>query len=214
MPWHSTFPVGNTSVRANRTVGQDNTSYIESTMGNSIVGSNTTSTRDHFWAVGSDEDGRHRFIQSPAFTVGSAPADAVIGTGMDTVRYAKTTNGRVEWFSRNAEGIYQDVPSFLTGTHVVTGGYTTIAAVPANVYGEIFMFRTAAGNHTGQAGFFRSNGSVVECWAYAMFPEGESIRGILKFGNGADASALNLRVRTENASAGNSWEYRITYRAI
>ena len=90
MPWNSTWPVGSISVKANRVVGQQNTTYIETTMGNSIVGTNTTATRDHFWNVGTNEDGRHRFIQSPKFTVGGNPADPVLGTGMDGVRYIKS----------------------------------------------------------------------------------------------------------------------------
>lgn len=214
MPWNSVFPLGSVSVKANKIIGQDNTTYIETTMGNSIVGTNTNSTRDHFWNVGANEDGRHRFIQSPAFTVGGNPADAVIGTGMDTVLYPKTTNSRVEWFHRNAQGIFQFIPSYLTGTIVVNSSYSNIVTVPASVWGEIFMWRDQAGNHNGQAGFFKSNATVTDSWANAVAPEGESERAILKFGNGADASGLNIRVRTSNAASGNTWNYRVIYRAI
>src|SRR5690349_2957761 len=113
MPWNSNAPLGSVSVKANRTKLQENTTYIETTMGNTAVGINNSSVRDHFWNVGADEDGRHRFMQSPAFTEGGVDSDPVIGTGMDAVEYVKVTNGRAERFHRNAEGIYQHVPSFL-----------------------------------------------------------------------------------------------------
>lgn len=215
MPWNSTNPDGSKSVKFNRAKLQENTTYIQTTIGNSVVGTNTVDTRDHFWNVGSDEDGRHRFIQSPAFTVGGIAADPVIGTGMSAVQYVKTTNGRVEGFHRNAQGIYQHIPSFLSGTHVVTGSFTTILAVPTNVYGEIFMYTTAAGNESGQAGFFKSSGGTCEAWSYGLRQQGSSsAKFALRFGNGTDANGLNLRVVVEEASSGLTWNYRITYRAV
>lgn len=215
MPWNSTWPLGSVSVKTNRTTGQQNTTYIEVTMGNSIVGTNTVATRDHFWDVGSDEDGRHRFIQSPAFTVGGVPTDPVIGTGMDCVEYAKTVAGRVERFHRNAQGIYQHVPSFLSGTHTVTGSFTNMVAVPTDVYGEIFMYTTAAGNESGQVGFFKSTGGTCEAWSYGLRQQGtSSALFAVRFGNGSDASGLNIRVIADEASSGLTWNYRITYRAV
>lgn len=214
MPWNSTFPLGTVSVKANRTIGQQNVSYIETTMGNSVVGTNTTTTRDHFWDVGSDEDGRHRFMQSPAFTVGGMAADPVIGTGMDAVEYVKVTNGRAERFHRNAQGIYQHVPSFLSGSVVVAASYGNVVAVPASVYGEIFMYTTILGKRSVVTGFFRSNGATVESWALVNSAEGDDTTTALKFGNGSDASGLNIRARAEDATAGQTWNYRITYRAL
>lgn len=216
MPWNSTAPLGSVSVKANRTILQQNTTYIETTMGNSVIGTNTNTTRDHFWNVGSNEDGRHRFIQSPAFTVGGNPDDPVLGAGMDGVKYIKTTNGRVEGFYRNAAGIYQYIPSFLSGTHVVTSSFTTVVAVPANVYGEIVMFRTtASGSTTGQTGFFKSDGTTCDSWSYGLRNQGGSTAVYnLRFGNGSDASGLNIRVRADESSQPHTWNYRITYRAI
>ncbi len=213
MPWNSTAPLGSVSVKANRTIIQQNTSYIETTMGNSIVGTNTTSTRDHFWDVGTNEDGRHRFLNFPAFTVGAVAADPVIGTGMDVVRYVKTTNGRVQGFFRNAQGIYQDVPAFLSGTIAVpTTSYTNLVAVPANVYGEIFMWTTALGTRSSQSGSFRSDGTIVEAWGFAQSTDSESSSTPLKFASGSDATTLNIRVRRSDAASA-IWNYRITYRA-
>lgn len=90
MPWNSIWPVGTVSVKQNRTSGQQNTAYIEATMGNSIVGTNAVDTRDHFWNVSANLDGRHRFMQSPVFTsTAVAPNDVypVLGTGMDGVHF-------------------------------------------------------------------------------------------------------------------------------
>lgn len=217
MPWNSTSPNGALSVKANRTPMNQNTTYIETTMGNSVIGTNTTSTRDHFWNVGTNEDGRHRFIQSPAFTVGGNATDPVIGTGMDGVQYLKTTNGRVEGFYRNANGIYQHIPSFLSGTHVITASFTTMVTVPASVWGEIFIFQTTTGSTRGQAGFFKSNATVCDAWSYAEQAQSVSSstpKFNVIFGNGPNASGLNIRVIVEEAVAGATWNYRITYRAI
>lgn len=219
MPWNSTCPLGTVSVKANKPIGQQNTTYIETTMGNSVVGTNTNTTRDHFWNVGANEDGRHRFINSPAFTVGGNPADAVLGTGMDSVLYAKTVKGTVQWFQRNAGGIYQWMPAFLTGTVSVTSDntYVNITAVPTDVYGEIFMYIPDNGideRVAVQTGYFRSNGTKVNAWSIPFRIQGSSTNFIaLKFGNGSDASGLNLRVRADAVGTIDDWTYFVTYRA-
>lgn len=220
MSWHPTFPVGNISVKANRTIGQDNTTYIETTMGNSIVGTNTDTTRDHFWDVGSDEDGRHRFIQSVGFTsTAAAPDDVypVLGSGMQTILFPLTTNGEVQWFHKNLDdntNIYQFIPNFITGTIVLTSSFANIEAIPANVYGEIFLFTTLGGNTRGQAGFFKTSASQCDGWSYAQRIQGDTDPVInVRLGNGTDASGLNLRARTDEATSGQTWNYKITYRA-
>lgn len=114
MPWNATWPVGTQSVKANRPTGQQNTTYIKDTLGASIIGTNTVTTRDHFWDVGADQDGRHRFMQSPPFTVGGLPVDPVLGTSMGQVMYAKTKTAAespdqqdVQPFARNGTNIMQ-----------------------------------------------------------------------------------------------------------
>jgi len=133
MPWNTVFPLGSVSVKANRTIGQQNTTYIEVTMGNSIVGTNTNTTRDHFWNVGSNEDGRHRFMQSPAFTVGGLPVDPVLGAGMDSVFYSKlklaaesTSQQDVQPFFRNASAIMQVLGIRACAVFDVSGGVVTM----------------------------------------------------------------------------------------
>jgi len=218
MAWNAASPDGTISVKANRTQMNANNTYTQTTMGDSVVGTNTVTTRDHFWNVGTNEDGRHRFIQSPAFTVGGSPTDPLVGTGMDGVLYLKTTNTRAEWFHRNSSGIYQVTPGYKSGTvtvSVTAKAYTTITSVPENVWGEIYMWRTTQGKNTVQQGFFRSDASIVEAFSLSMKVQGSSSDIVnLKFGNGSEAVGLNIRARNDSATDNVSWNYRITYRAI
>ncbi len=225
MPWNSNSPVGSTSVKNNRTTMNQNTTYIETTMGNSVVGTNTTSTRDHFWNVGSNEDGRHRFIQSPGFTVGGNAADPVIGTGMSGVIYLRTVSTnepRKEIFYREglSSQVYQVSPTFLTNTLAnVTSSFKTIVAVPGNVYGEIFMYTTDASQqlkYATQTGFFRSNATVVNAWSYTnVTGSGDANTSYaLEFGNGSNSSGMNIQVRKHDADSGYNWIWKITYRAV
>lgn len=221
MAWDVDWPDGDRSVKANQAVGNNNMVYIQTTMGNSAVGTNTNSTRDHFWDVGGDEDGRHRFIQSMGFTVGGLATDPVIGTGMDGVIYLKeasTDIGRIEGFYRNADGIFQFIPSFLSGTIAIpsSNSYTTIVTVPPNVYGEIVMWQTAdAGNSSTNscAGHFRSDDDTCEAWSFTQSTDTADTSVPLKFASSSSASGLNLRARRSDASSA-TWNYRITYRAI
>lgn len=216
MPWNASSPNGSISVKANRPFMQQNTTYIENTMGNSAVGTNTSTVRDHFWNVGANEDGRHRFIQSRGFTVGGNPADVTQGTGMDGIYYLKLVNGQFQWFRKNAIDIYQATPNTLTGTHVVSSSFTTIIAVPPNVYGEIFMFVPATNTEfTGQTGFFKTSATRCESWAHGLKIKGKSSGSVnLEFGNGSNASGLNIRVKKNTAPDTLTWQYRITYRSI
>lgn len=148
MPWNTVAPLGTVSVKANKTILQQNTTYIETTMGNSVVGTNAVTTRDHFWNVGSDEDGRHRFIQSPAFTVGGLPVDPVVGTGMDSVAYSKlklaaeaVAQQDVQPFYRNASAVMQ----ILGMRACVVFDATGVIAYSHNVSSVV---RTATGRYT------------------------------------------------------------------
>jgi len=224
MAWHSIAPIGNISVKANKTILQDNTTYIEDTMGKSVVGTNKDTTRDHFWDVDSSVDGRHRFIQSVGFTSTEVFPDDVypaLGAGMQSILFPLTTNTEVQWFHKNQntnDKIYQFIPNFLTGVTAFVGGITSsykdLVAVPANVYGEIFMWRDADGKNNGQSGFFKSSATKVDAWSLYLAPEGTNEQINLKFGNGSDSPNFFIRVKTESGASGNQWNYRITYRAI
>jgi len=212
MPWNSTWPIGGVSVKTNRTSGNQNTTYIQTTMGNSPIGTNLVTTRDHFWNVGANEDGRHRFIQSPAFTVGGNPTDPVIGTGMSGVTYLKTVSGRVQGFYRNSQGVYQYIPAFLSGTvNIPTTTYVNVVAVPANSYGEVAMYTTALGRYSGVTAHFRSSGTIVETWGLTQSDDTSSNNTPLKFAAAGNATDLNIKARRSDAASA-TWNYRITYR--
>ncbi len=208
MTWHPTAPIGTISVKSNKLILQDNITYIENTMGNI-----SNPTKDHFWNVGANEDGHHRFVNMPQQTVFPTPT-----TGMDGIIYLKQASAdatNIEGFYTNAQGRYQFIPCILEGTVVVGSSMALLVAVPKNVYGEIFMFTTLNGSLSGQSGFFKSNATIAEAWALTYHIQGTSnTKAALKFGNGSDASLLNLQVRSDDASSDQTWNYRITYRAI
>ncbi len=91
MTWSSLWPDPALSVKANQPAGALNTTYIENTLGNVANGSaNSTATKDHFWNVAANFDGRHRYINSPAYTTSSpGVTDPVIGAGMDCVLFPR-----------------------------------------------------------------------------------------------------------------------------
>ena len=203
MVWNATWPDGAQSVKQNTTPGQQNTTYIK-----------TTQNNDHFWDFGTNEDGHHRKVSMENYedTDVGAPTDPTIPTGMDGVHYLKDANGRSEGFYRNASGIYQYIPSFLSGTVSITSTstYATIVAVPDDCYGHIYLFTTTSADD-GQFGFFKADGGVVQAYSMATSFASSSTAAVnLKLGNGAQASALNLRARRgEGPSA--TYAYRIVY---
>lgn len=230
MAWNTIAPLGSVSVRANRQRLQDNTTYIETTMGNSIVGVNTTTTRDHFWNVGANEDGRHRFIQSPRYTsTAASPNDVypILGTGMDIVLFPLATAGGVELFRKNtganadnANAIFQVTPHFMIGTFTIisksTSDYITIATLPPNVWGEIFMFfdgdfsRSASGwfstTDTQCRGFTtRVKSTSTQQDEYAIQLRNDTTGTLDLQGTGGDYSGSQLT---------GTWHYRIIYRAF
>jgi hypothetical protein len=203
MVWNSTWPDGTKSVKQNTTPGQENTTYTK-----------TTQNNDHFWDFGAAEDGYHRKLSMESYAdieVGS-PTDAPIPAGMDAVHYLKSANGRIQGHYRNANGIYQYVPSFLSGTVSVTSTstYATVVAVPDDCYGHIYLFTTTSADD-GQMGFFKADGGVVQSYSLATTFASSSTAGFnLKLGNGAQASALNIRVRRADGPSA-TYQYRITY---
>lgn len=222
MVWNSTWPDGTISVRANRTKGNQNTTYVGDTMGNVAVGTNATTTTDHFWGIDSNLDGHHRFIKSPAFTVGGSPDDPAIGTGIDGCLYLKTTNSTAQVFYKNATTPtvpYQVTPTVLTGSTAINiSSYVNIVAIPANVYGEIFIYNPTTHSDQGtQIGFFRSDGTTTQAWpiGYKVTSNSADVNYAVQFGNGANASGLNIRGKiTASGAPTSAWTYIVTYRAL
>lgn len=213
MTWSSTAPLGSVSVKQNRSILGNNTTYIETTMGNDPVGTSTGTTKDHFWNVDATLDGHHRFIRSPAFTVGGNPANPGVGTAMDGVFYLKTVLGRAEWFHRNVDNIYQATPSFISGVVALADDTTfvTLTSVPADCYGEIFIWRNTTRNM--QQATFLSGAAVVEAFSLREKRVGTSDDYFVEFLNGSGAVDLNIKARLGSGAAGN-YLYRITYRAV
>ena len=111
MAWSSKFPNGNLSVKANEAIGQGNTTYIEETMGNQVVGTNTNNpqdAQDHFWDVDPNLDGRHRFVTMPEFTVGGAPADPFVANGSNVVYYAKLLSATESTAQQDVQAFFKN----------------------------------------------------------------------------------------------------------
>ena len=85
MPWNPTYPNGAVSVKANETPGLENTTYTETTLNN-----------DHYWNIGSDEDGRHKFVNMP-----NQDPEPSIATGMDGLLYAFENVSSQPFFKNN-----------------------------------------------------------------------------------------------------------------
>lgn len=90
MPWNSTYPNGAVSVKANETPGLQNTAYTETTLNN-----------DHYWNIGADEDGRHKFVNMP-----NQDPEPSIATGMDGLLYA-FENVSSQPFFKNSNSVMQ-----------------------------------------------------------------------------------------------------------
>lgn len=197
MVWSATSPDGALSVAANTPIMAANTTYTQTTM-----------NVDHYWNIGVDEDGHHKQVQMPV-----SSADITLGTGMNGGLYLRTvsaSNARIEGFYRNVNGVFQFIPSFVTGSLSVSSSYGTVAAVAANSYGQIFMYK-ADNSDNGQLGFFKSGTATVQTYTVTtQFSGSSTAKANLKFGNGSEASGLNIRVRTQEASSG-TYQYRIMY---
>lgn len=208
MTFNTVWPNGAVSVRANTVPGQQNTAFLQSTL-----------NINHFFndsTVGSNFNGNHRFVQMPQNQVMGSPADVPVGASMDGVLYLKqasVTIPDVQGFYNSANGVYQFIPSYRSGTVMVSSSYTNLIAVPQNCYGWIFMFK-GDNNDNVCTGFFVSGTTTVQSYCMATLFQGSSTAGSnLKFGNGSSASGLNIQVETQSSSSG-IYNYRIVYWAI
>lgn len=202
MVWSSVSPDGSKSVKQNTSPMAANTVYTE-----------TNLNKDHFWNIGTDEDGHHKAInmENYADTAIGAPADAPIATGMDGVVYLKTVAGTVQGFYRNAAGIYQFIPAFLTGSVALnTAGFTNIVAVPDNTYGHIWVWRQGNNKNVSFGAYIAQSGACQALSAATQFNGDAAFTMAVVYGNDTNASGLNVRGKLSNASNG-TYEYRIMY---
>jgi hypothetical protein len=228
MPWNSIAPLGSVSVKANRTRVQQNTTYTELTMGNSIVGTNNNTVRDHFWNVGANEDGRHRFIQSPNFTSTAASPNnvfPVLGAGMNIMMVPLVSaGGSVEWWRKNIDSNtdnnnanWQITPRFIVGAVNITSSstYVTLTTLPQNVWGEIFMFYD--GDYSRSAsGWFSSSTTITRGFSTRVRSDsGSQDEYAIELRN-SGVTTLDLQARRGDSSSSLNgiWHYRIMYRGI
>jgi len=200
--WTSVSPDGTKSVKQNTAPMAANTVYTETNM-----------NRDHFWNIGTDEDGRHKAVNMENFadTAIGAPADSPIATGMDGVMYLKTVAGTVQGFYRNAAGIYQFIPAFLTGTAALTtAGFTNIVTVPNNTYGHIFIWRQGNNKDVSSGSFIAQSSVCQAISSLTLFDSSATPKMAVLYGNGTNASGLNVRGNVNDGSNG-TYEYRIMY---
>lgn len=99
--WDNSSPDGTKSTKTNVPIMLSNTQYNKANL-----------TLDHYWDVGANEDGSHRFVQAPKHG-GGTPTDPTLRTGMDSIYYPKEKTA--------AEAVaQQDVqPFFLTSATAV-----------------------------------------------------------------------------------------------
>lgn len=201
MVWSSFWPDGSKSVKQNTGPGQQNTTYIK-----------TTQNNDHFWDIGTDEDGYHRRVSMERYsdTAIGAPTDAPIPTGMDGVYYLKQANSRIAGFYRNASGIFQSVPGFITGNANITTSYQNILVLPDNCYGQVWLFKSDDTNAMG-FGSFKCSSAVCQAYCVQTLPGNTSTPQLpFRFGSADQVDGLNFRVRVSDAPQG-VYQYRFMF---
>ena len=197
MVWNSTSPDGTKSVKANTTPMQQNTTYTE-----------TTLNVDHYWNIGTNEDGRHKQVQMPKTEAGGSPSDITLGTGMDLKEAA---SGTVQGYYRNSVNIYQFIPAFLTGTVVLNKStYVTVDTLPNNTYGYVNVW-IAGTSRDISFGFFKAEGGICNAFAYlTQFSGSSTNKFIVNFENYDGGGSLALKAKAEGGAA-STYQYRITY---
>lgn len=147
MPWNSIWPVGSTSVRVNRTTGNQNTTYLETTLKN-----------DHFFNEDASKDGYHKKASMPNF--GTTPG---IPAGSDGVYYVLTNGSEKEARYTNAASTSFHLNIWsqqLRGTFTagaLNANFTLVSGIPSNAVGEIFIIRRNASPFLCMIGQFASD---------------------------------------------------------
>lgn len=199
MAWNSTAPDGTKSVKLNRPILQANTTYTEAEM-----------NKDHYWNIGVNEDGRHKFVQSP-----KVAADPAVAGGMDGVTYIRQVSATAtspEVFYRNAGNIYQISPTYLNGTVNLpdTSNFHTVVAVPNNTYGYVYLYLANNGQNMGM-GYFKAAGGVVQTYSVlTLIGDANTAGWNFRFGNETNVNGLNIRVKKPTIAAGN-YLYKVLY---
>jgi hypothetical protein len=128
MPWNSSYPIGNQSVRQNKTPGQENTTYIEETLGNQAIGTNPNpqTAKDHFWNL-DEYSGHHRFVQLASFVDNAAsPTNPFLATPMNGCIYCKDKSSTEAPDAQLPEPFYLSKPS--STTHILQLGFRVLCS--------------------------------------------------------------------------------------
>lgn len=210
MPWNSTFPLGSVSVRANRTIGQQNTTYLETILKN-----------DHYFNEDVSKDGYHKKASMPNY--GSTPG---VPAGTDGVYYVFTNGSEKE--SRftndgNASFHLNIWTQQLRGTFTLTDTSTNIniATIPSNAVGQIIMFRRNASPFVVQTGQFASDNvaapnNTVHGFSNTLVLSGTNYsrdEPLILNNNPNNPNVLRVRP-SSNTYANLEYEYLINYRII
>ena len=197
MVWNTNAPDGAVSVKANESILQANTTYTLATMNVS-----------HYWNDSATLDGNHQFVACP-----DSVTDIAVPADNDGILYFKAVsadNTRVEGFYQNADKIYQFIPSFQEGTVALnTSTYVTVATLPANCYGEVYLFLDSdtLTSDGMQFGTFHSGANILQAYSAA---NGNTAAVPIILGNNTNASVLTLRAKASQGSAA-TYTYKIKY---
>jgi hypothetical protein len=213
MPWNENWPIGSASVRANQPTGQQNTTYIQSTLRN-----------DHYYNEDATKDGYHKkasmpnFGSTPGIPAGSNGVYYVLTNGSEQeARYTTgvSTSFHLNIWTQQLRGTFSTLDA---GTNV-----TIVSGIPTNAIGEIIIFRRNSTPFIVQSGQFASDnvaapGNTVHAFSNLL---------VLASGNGTDSVndkpiLLNnnpnpnvIRGKPSHTDYANiEFEYLINYRII
>lgn len=198
MVWHSISPDGSKSVGQNTPTMQENTSYTESIL-----------NKDHFWNIGTNQDGRHNQINMPVQSGNLVPS-----TGMDGViflRQASTADPRIQAFYANAGQTVQISPGYLFGDITFSDTNTFLplssGSLPDGSYGIIYVFGNTVSNDM-TFGTFKKEQGICQAYSTPFTPAN------FEFGNSTN-TAVSGNIKVRRVSAANiTYKYRIQFWAI
>lgn len=170
---------------------------------------------DHvFNDTAAENDGIHNQV-----TLVNRDSPSALVAGANSMFYGRTATDNVNelWFYDNVSARqlnWRELSGIVTITSSST--YVTILSIPNAAYGYIYLTKGVM----AQGGTFVSNGGVVNGYSYAEKYEDTTGAGqILRLGNGANASVLNLRVVRDAAtvngvSTSGDWNYYAFWRLL
>lgn len=150
MPWNTTWPDGTVSVEDNQPTGQQNTTYVE-----------TTINTDHFFNESANEDGHHRFVQCQKSGTAATPTDIALATDMDGAYYVRAKSAAESTANQDVQPFYinnkvVDVAGTtqvmqllgMRACAVFTGQLVNGACTLVYSHNVASVTRTSAGNYT------------------------------------------------------------------